>query len=123
MYNVYKCNCEPLRLFGAIIVSQALLLFCSAILVCPECVWGIFFYPLNKFNMKFWGGLLSLSCHTKKGKEKIGSKGEGVIRKFAVITDRVVGGCQLNVLASSLVIAVLLLSTQDEAGFRLKRCS
>lgn len=73
--------------------------------------------------MKFWGGSLSLSRHTKKGKGKISSKGKGVIGKFAVITDRVVGGCQLNVLASPLVIAVLLLSTQDQAGFRLKRCS
>lgn len=122
LYNVYKCNCEPLWLFGAIIVSQALLLFCSAILVCPECV-GFFFYPLNKWNMRFWGVSLSLSRHTKKGKEKIGSKGEGVIGKFAVITGRVVGDCQLNVLASSSVIAVLLLSAQDEAGFRLERCS
>lgn len=41
-------------------------------------VWG-FFSTLNKCNMKFWGGSLSLPRHAKKAKEKIGTKGEGEI--------------------------------------------
>lgn len=43
-----------------------------------------------------------------------------MIGKCAVINGCVIGSCQLNVLVSPLVIAALLLSTQDKAAFRLK---
>lgn len=43
-----------------------------------------------------------------------------MIGKSTVINRCVIGSCQLNVLVSLLVIAALLLSTQDKAGFRLK---
>lgn len=43
-----------------------------------------------------------------------------MIGKSTVINRCVIGSCQLNVLVSPLVIAALLLSTQDKAGFRLK---
>lgn len=66
LYNVYKCNCEPVQLFAAIIVSWALWVLCSAFLD-PA---GSEIFHLNKPNVKFDLGhsTASLSCHLKKCK-------------------------------------------------------
>lgn len=84
------------------------------------CGWG-FFLPSQQMRHENSGAVRS---HYRAIRRRVKKKWVVKAReKFAVIAGRVVGGCQLNVSASSLVIAVLSLSTQDEAGFGLERSS
>lgn len=105
-YKAYKCNCEPLPLFAAIIVCQALwvphfaLLFWST-----HNVEFFFFYsPKTGLEILICGAVqphnLVIWRRLKKDTRDRYKWGERVIEKSTVINRCVIGGCQLNVLVS-----------------------